>query len=338
MMPAHTLYGYELSYFTRKVEAALQLKGITYRRASKTLWRKWAIERRVGTHQVPVLRTPDGRLLFDSTPIVSYLDGLNIGPRLHDDGPRGVLIRVVEEWLDEWLPRAVIHFRWNLPECAEAASLAIAKETLPRAPSVIQRHIAAKIATWGKRACRALGVDNPHQQAAAEGEVVRLFDALERQLHITPYAMGDCPTAVDATLIGGLRAHFLNDPVPRRLLSAYPKVLTWAERATAETTRGALPSFPDTTDFGRFILAELTGPYRTMLLGNASALQASDRSFTVDVYGAPQSYLTRAYPECSRQLINEAIGSLPLAEQGRLEGWLMRQGLAEVFTTPSEVR
>jgi glutathione S-transferase len=333
-MSVHTVYGYELSYFTRKVEAALQLKGVPHRRASKTLWRRWNIERLAGTHQVPVVRTPAGQYLFDSTPILSHLDTLNIGARLHDEGARGILIRIVEEWLDEWLPRAVIHYRWNLSECAEPASMAIAKETLPCAPRFVQRRIAGHIATWGKRACRALGVDTPHQQAAAEEEVVRLFDALEAQLGVTPFAMGDRPTAVDATLLGGLRAHFLNDPAPRRLLSTYPRILTWAKRATAEPQEGALPCFPQTTGFGRFILQEFGGAYTTMLLSNASALATSHRSFTADIYGAPQSYLARAYPERSRQLLNEAIAALPSVEQGPLEAWLSRHGLAEVFTAP----
>jgi glutathione S-transferase len=297
----------------------------------KTLWRKWLLERLSGTHLVPVVRTPDRRLLWDSTPIITHLDACGGAALLHGEGTRGVLVRVIEEWLDEWLPRVVLHYRWNHPECAVHAGAALAREVLPVGPSGVRRAIGRSIQTWGLKACRALGVDTPQQQAAAEAEARRIFEALEEQLGQTRFALGDRPTAVDATLLGGLRAHFLTDPVPRRLLESFPRVVAWATDTPRATPEGDLPTFPETTAFGRFVLAEFAGPYRRVVLANAHALTSGDKSFTTEVYGQAQSYLTRPYPERSRQMVIEVIAGLDAQRQADVLSWLDTHGLQEVF-------
>ena len=331
-MKTHLVYGYRLSYFTRKVEAAFECSGLPYQHISKTLWRRRRVERLGGTHQVPVVRTPEGRWLSDSTPIITYLDSLECAPPLHGQGAQGVLIRAVEEWLDEWLPRTVMHYRWNLDECALSASDALARELLPVAPAPIRRLIGRSVATWGRKACRALGVDNPTQQEAAVAESEALFAKLDAQLAITPYAMGERPTAVDATLLGALRAHFLADPVPRRALRAYPRLVAWAEATSHVPVEAPLPSLSETTDFGEHVLKLLVGPYHDYLLANAHALEAREKSFVIDTYGSAQSYLARVYPETSRRLLQGVISALEPEERDLAEHWLARRGLKALFS------
>lgn len=54
MSQEYVVYGGELSYFTRKLEAAMVFYGAEWRRAPKTP----DVEMRAATHQVPVLHTP----------------------------------------------------------------------------------------------------------------------------------------------------------------------------------------------------------------------------------------------------------------------------------------
>ena len=54
---AYTVYGGELSLFTRKLEAAMVFYGAPYRRVAKDEENRQWIESRGGTHQVPVLHT-----------------------------------------------------------------------------------------------------------------------------------------------------------------------------------------------------------------------------------------------------------------------------------------
>jgi hypothetical protein len=50
----YTVYGGELSYFTRKLEAALLFYGADFELCAKDASNSASIEARAGTHQVPV--------------------------------------------------------------------------------------------------------------------------------------------------------------------------------------------------------------------------------------------------------------------------------------------
>ena len=61
-MGKYTIYGGELSYFTRKLEAAMLFYGADFEIKPK---RDPSIEMRSGTHQVPVLHTPENWMIAD---------------------------------------------------------------------------------------------------------------------------------------------------------------------------------------------------------------------------------------------------------------------------------
>ncbi|MEI5617277.1 glutathione S-transferase N-terminal domain-containing protein, partial [Streptomyces brasiliscabiei] len=71
----YVLYGSGPSLFTRKLETALKYYAPPFefmlkrgRPAGQTM------EARAGTHQVPVLATPEGWMIADTTPIMDLLD------------------------------------------------------------------------------------------------------------------------------------------------------------------------------------------------------------------------------------------------------------------------
>ena len=88
------VYGGELSYFTRKLEAAMLFYGAEFELRSKTPDMREEIESRSGTHQVPVLHTPENWMIADTTPLMTMLDGRFVDRRMYPDGPLGVLVHV----------------------------------------------------------------------------------------------------------------------------------------------------------------------------------------------------------------------------------------------------
>lgn len=331
-MKAYILYGGRLSYFTRKLEAALELYGAPFEYQSKTLELQQEIERRAGTHQMPVLHTPENWMVADTTPVIALLDARFPLRRLFPAGPLGVLVHVVEEWFDEWIARTSIHYRWQYEESAVDAAAAIAGELAAGADPAVLETLTAAVTSWGKRACRATGVSEPAQQRAAEAEYGRVLAALETQLASTRYALGDRPTAVDAVLLGGLRGHFARDPVPQRVVARFERVSRWTRDASAWDGTGALAPFPDSTPFARFVLGEMQGAYRAFVLGNAAARAAGDKAFIADMSGAPVSFLAREYPERSRRMIHERVArQLDDAERDAVSAWLRDVGLDAVF-------
>jgi glutathione S-transferase len=96
----YVLYGAEFSLFTRKLQAALRFHRAPFRLERKQPRNADEIEKRAGTLQVPVLRTPENWMLADTTPILDLLDARHPARRLFPEGPLGVLVHVAEEILD----------------------------------------------------------------------------------------------------------------------------------------------------------------------------------------------------------------------------------------------
>ncbi|MBS0333383.1 MAG: glutathione S-transferase family protein [Proteobacteria bacterium] len=322
----YRLYGSHQSLFSRKLEAALQFYGAPFEFVLKRSHPDAkAIEQRAGTHQVPVLQTPEGWMLSDTTPILDLLDSRFPDRRLFPPGALGVLTHLVEEFLDEWVARTMVHYRWHYPESARMASSAIAGGDEAQAEQV---------RGWGPRACRATGTELEIHQKAAEEEYLRLLVAADAQLAVTRYLLGDRPSAVDAAMLGGFRAHILHDPDPRRVVERFPRLVRWAESATGWTGGGEWEAFPASTPFARHVLGELAAAYVPVLEANAAALTAGDKAFSVTTYGAAASYLARPYPERSRGMVAARIARLPAQARVAVEAWLAEHGLS-AFAGPA---
>lgn len=322
----YVVYGGPISLFTRKLESALRFYGASHTMAQKLPQNADEVQMRSGTHQVPVLHTPEGWMIADTTPLLDLLDGRFPARRLFPDGPLGVLVHVVEEILDEWFARTMVHYRWHYEENTRH----VVGQILGRDVSLEEAR-EFPLAKWGPRACRATGTESEHQQRAVEHEYLALLDALERQLESTRFALGDRPTAVDAILLGGLRAHTNADPVPD--LSVYGRVLAWdAEHADAWDGEGALAPFPESTPFAEHVLSVGRECYTPFLLGNAQALADGAKAFVVKTYGEETSYLARPYPERSRRMLQARIRDrLAAPDRERVVAWLEQHGLAGCF-------
>ncbi|HYW02976.1 MAG TPA: glutathione S-transferase family protein [Gammaproteobacteria bacterium] len=321
----YRIYGNDLSYFTRKLEAAFRFYGTDFALVDKrTGGRAEEIEQRAGTHQVPVLHTPENWMIADSTPLMQLMDSRLPKRRMFPAGPPGILVQVVEEYFDEWIARTMVHYRWHYEESAGTAALRITGG---------DEQAARQVAQWGRRACRATGTESERQQEAAEAEYQRLLEAMEKQLGETRFLLGDRPTAVDCIVLGGLRAHTNNDPDPKKLVARFPRVVRWAEsEADRDEPWGELAPFPDSTPFARTVLGEMSATYRPFVLGNRGARENGDKAFRADIHGESVSYLARSYPECSRQMIVDRIRcQLDDAARRKVNAWLASVGLEDCF-------
>jgi len=327
MQPGYTIYGSPISLFTRKLEAAMQFYGIAFESQRKTEQTGDTLELRAGTHQIPLLETPESWLLSDTTPILGVLDARFPGRRLFPTGPLGVLVHIVEEVLDEWMARTMVHYRWHYDENTRAVASELSGSEL-----TIEQAREFPLARWGLRACRATGTESKTQQAAAEREYLGILEALEAQLERTAFSMGDRPSAVDTILIGSLRGHTNRDPLPD--LSTFETVLRWdAAAADHSDSHGSWNDFSEPTPFAEHVLGLARECYRPFILGNARALEEGAKAFVVETYGEAVSYLCRPYPERSRRMICARIEhQLDPAERKLVETWLAEQGLEDCFT------
>ena len=322
----YVVHGGPRSLFTRKLTAALDFYGASYDIEPRGPSADDSLQMRANTHQIPLIHTPEDWVLADTTPILRLLDGRFPARRLFPAGPLGMLVSIVEEVLDEWVARVMVHYRWHNPENAlyvlsQGAGRQLTVEELKEHPMY----------HWGPRACRATGTEYPAQQQAAEREYLGMLDALETQLSSTRYALGNRPSAVDSIILGGLRAHTNADPIPD--LSDYTRVLEWAtECENGWDGKGELALFPHSTPFAQHMLALTRGEYIRFVRANAQSLAEGRKIFQIETYGEKTTYLAREYPERSRGILRTHAYD-PLSEQERslVLAWLKEQGLLDIL-------
>lgn len=320
---SYTIYGGELSLFTRKLEAAAKFYGMRFDLRSKTAANSEHIQTRSGTHQVPVLHTPENWLIGDTTPLLKMLDSRHPGREMFPPGATGALVHVLEEFFDEWVARVMVHYRWHYPASAEFASRRMANG---------DEAAAARVRDWGPRACRATGTESTTQQAAAEAEYLRLMSAAEEQLKSSAYLLGDRPTAVDCIVLGGLRAHTLMDPDPAKVMQQFPTLIDWAERGADEWNGGGeLAPASQPTGFARSVLKEIVGTYKPYILANSQALAAGAKACHASIYDEAVSFLTRPYPETSRLMVSQTLAALAPSERRTMDQLLADYEADECF-------
>jgi len=321
-MPAnYILYGGELSYFTRKLEAALIFYDADFSFEFRTNENRETLEYRSGTHQIPVLKTPENWLIADTTPIMALLDSRFPHRRMFPEGKLGVLVHLLEEYFDEWIARTMLHYRWHYSDSAAFA----ANKMAAGSPQVAER-----VLTWGPKACRATGTDSLRQRQAAEDEYLRILEAMEAQLAVTPYLLGSRPTAVDCVVLGGLRAHTNMDPDPKKRVASFPRVVSWAEGSSDHWTgEGDLYDLDSPTAFSQFIISEMAQTYQPYVLANKDALAANAKAFHARIYDEEVSYLCRPYIEQSRQMLEARMSNqLNKADQESTLKWLHKHQLS----------
>ncbi len=320
----YVVYGWQRSYFTHKLMAALHFYGADWTFEAKTADNEAEIRYRSGTHQIPVLHTPENWMIADTTPLIQMLDGRFPSREMFPSGEMGFLVHLLEEYFDEWVARTTVHWRWNYEENHQLLAMDAAHG---------DPDIAKVMIGWGAKVCRALGVSSETQKRAAEDEYHRIMAAAETQLQQTAYLLGDRPTAVDCIVLAGLRAHFLYDPAPRAaLVDRYPVVVKWVESDADDWNGlGSLSGLANLTDFAQLVLREMAETYQSFALGNQTALNNDEKAFVISMYGEDVSYLARAYVEQSRSQLTQHFNNLKNHTQCiALEGLLREHRLASL--------
>ncbi len=329
----YKVYGTKRSYFTMKLESAMTYYGVPWLHVTKGPEVTEMVETRSATHQIPVLQTPENWMINDTTPIISMMDARYPMRRLVPTGPLGVLAHLVEEFMDEWLSRTMVHYRWNYDDSAKEVVTAMLGEVLPDASEETITQMQQMLYTFGKKACRANGLDSDHQKNKTEEEYEGILAAAQEQLSKTPFLLGNRPCVVDAVFLGGLKAHMYVDPAPREMLENYPGLIGWLEnRADQWDGSGELLPFPESSDFARYILKLMQSTYLNYQKANTVAVKNGDKAFVTEIYGEEVSYKSLSYREESRQMIIRRIThQLTADERKTVESWLTDCGMDSVL-------
>ncbi len=326
------------SPYTRKMLAVLRYRRIPYR----FLVSLWAGNDGLPKPKVDLLPTfffesTDGvEAVVDSTPIIRRLEDEYLGRSVIPDDPAlDFLAYLLEDYADEWLTKAMFHYRWHY-----AADIEQAGEILPRwrdltaAPGVIAPRAEAVRARQIGR-LYVVGSNEVTGQAI-ENSYRRFLNLFDDHIGNGPFLFGGRPSAADFGLFGQLTQLTNFDPTPTRLtVEMAPRVLAWVQ--TVEDLSGLEPAEADwvgrdeVAETLKPLLAEVGRTYVPVMLANASAIDSGAEQVEAEVDGRP--WVQRPFPYQAKclQWVRQEYVRLDGAEREFVDGILDGTGCEALF-------
>jgi glutathione S-transferase len=293
--------------------------------------------------KVPLLPTfylPDeaGELVAvtDSTPLIRRFEREHEGRSLIPSDPAlAFLNELIEDYADEWLTKAMFHYRW-----AYEADIAKAAAILPcwRGFSVPDAELAKAGAMFSERQIDRLRYvgSNAVTGPVIEASYARFVTAFEDHLRLFPFLMGDRPGSCDFAVFGQLTQLAEFDPTPMALtLKLAPRVTAWV--GMMEDQSGLEPLDEDWLSMTALpatlaaLLKEIGRVYPPVMLANAQAVASGAGEVTTEVDG--QVWTQQPFPYQAKCLgwLREARADLPEAARTRVDAILKPAGLAALF-------
>jgi glutathione S-transferase len=312
MTAAFRIFGSELSPYSVKVRSLLRFKGIAHewivrRPAVEAEFRKFA-----KLPLIPVVVTPEGEGIQDSTPILEALERRFPEPSIHPEDPAlAFLSALVEEFADEWGNKWMFHYRWWRPVDQESAA---ARITEAMTPELSGEQRAGAVAAVRERMVPRLSFvgSSAQTQGLIEGSFERTLARLEPHLAARPYLFGARPAFGDFGLWGQLYECW-TDPTPGGLLrERAPAVCGWIERMLEPRAVGPFEAWSALEPTLLPLLREQVGGlFLPWSDANARALAAGEPRFRVTLAGRPFEQDTQKYHARSLRALRERYAAIP---------------------------
>jgi glutathione S-transferase len=232
------LLGHEFSLYSGKARAYLRHKQIPFVESLTAADRRF-IKQRVGRPVIPVVVTPEGDCVQDTTLIIDHFERLYPETSVYPQGPWQRLVALLlEVYGDEWLVLPAMHYRWHFKRENLAYILRnfgdIIKPDWPRPLRPIGGLPAAMM--FGNLYKPLMGRSRGNIDEI-EKSYEGFLDDFDRHLENHPFLLGGRPSIGDFGLVGPLYAHLYRDPYPGRLMrQRAPNVAQWVERMQRPTT------------------------------------------------------------------------------------------------------
>jgi glutathione S-transferase len=296
----YRIIGAEMSPYSVKVRSYFRYKAIPHQWILRNAESQAEYERHAKIPVIPLVVTPDGVGIQDSTPIIDQMEKLYPEPSIHPDDPVARFASMlIEEFGDEWGNKWMFHYRWAREVDQRASAGRIARMRAPKASEAEHDAFADQVRT--RTAGRVWFVGSNEATAPQiESGFAEMLDLLDGHLATRPYLFGGRPAYGDFGLWGQFY-ELWKDPTTGALIEGgAPHLLAWIQRMLWPKSEGAFESWAALAPTLMPILTKQVGRlFWPWTLANEKALADGVEEFSVrlgnDVWSQkPQKYHARS--------------------------------------------
>ncbi len=286
---------------------------------------------------IPVIAFPDDdgshrEVMVDSSPQIMRLEGEYVGRSIVPTDPALAFIdALIEDFADEWLTKAMYHYRW-----AYEADIAKAGKLLPISRNLQldsdQAQQMYEFITQRQIGRRALVGSTDWNTPLIEESYRRVLEALQARFSTGDFLLGDRPGRGDFGLFGQLTQLVRWDPTPTAIaVDIAPKVVNWVERmddlswlpVSGDEGWGSLEALDPATGG---LLAEIGRTYAPFMVANAEALMSGADEVVCEIDGREYRQAPFGYQGKCLQWLREAYAALGNADRDRVDAALAGTG------------
>jgi glutathione S-transferase len=296
----YRIIGAEMSPYSVKVRSYFRYKGIPH----QWILRNAASQAEFETHAkmpiIPLVVTPDGAGIQDSTPIIDAIEKLYPEPSIHPgDATAQFVSALIEEFGDEWGNKWMFHYRWAREVDQRASAGRIARMRGPKAGE--GEHIAFADQVRARMVDRVWFVgSNEITAPQIESGFADMLGLLNEHLASRRYLFGGRPAFGDFGLWGQFY-ELWTDPTAGALIEGNaPHVLDWIHRMLWPRAEGAFEIWTALAPTLMPILVRQVGKqFWPWTLANETALREAKEEFSVTLGDKvwtqkPQKYHARS--------------------------------------------
>ena len=272
----------------------------------------------------------------DSTPITRRLETLYSDRSVIPDDPELAFYNaLIEDYADEWLTKAMFHYRWYHKADRENAGPLLMYWSNNTAPADQARQMSDY---FTKRQFERLYVVGSNDVTAEtiEASYARFIDILDTLLQQGGYVLGARPASADFAIYGQLTQLGIIEPTSAAVMARRsPRVRAWLDRM--EDLSGLDPAPADwfTPDAARTalapLLAEIGRVYAPFLIANAKAAAEGEANWEAEIDGRPWTQPTFPYQVKCLAALRQAHAELPANARAPVDAALRDAGCERLF-------
>ncbi|MBP6768891.1 MAG: glutathione S-transferase family protein [Reyranella sp.] len=324
----YRIYGSELSPYSVKVRSFFRYKKLDHEWIPRSPAMRAEFQKYAKLPLVPLVVTPEGEGIQDSTPILERFEASHPEPSVTPADPALAFVSaLLEEYGDEWGNKWMFHYRWRYQPDVWSTAERIAQQMMGAKGTLAVAQARAAVAERMMGRLRFVG-SNDETEPLIEASFAKALGLIDAHLASRPYLLGGRPAMADFGLWGQLY-EAATDPTPGAIMRASaPNVMAWIQRMLSPRAEGDFEALAALEPTLKPLLSQEVGAlFLPWSAANAAAIARGDKSFTMSLGGGewtqePQKYHARSLAELRRkyEMAKGTTGLEPLlAESGCLK-------------------